>query len=318
MQIMEGFPRFSLPRISGLLFAFATLVMGVPTVASSAQTAGQPNIVVIMTDDQNVDSLPVMRNLMSYPEGSWVKFTNAFANDSVCCPARATVLTGQYSHTTGVVSNSGVGFKDNNTLPVWLDKAGYRTALVGKYLNGYPWNLGKGYIPPGWDSFSWNPGNADVISNLAVDFLNSAGRPFFLYLAYHEPHNPARPLGRYANANVYVPPDPPNFNEADVSDKPAWIRQLRPLSQATIDSWHAERVASQRDLLGVDDGILRIVDRLKAIGQLDNTMIIFLSDHGFSWGSHRYIKKHCFYEECSRMPLLVRFPGVGDNREEKG
>jgi N-acetylglucosamine-6-sulfatase len=283
----------------------------------SAQTV-RPNIVIIMTDDQNVDSLPVMRKLMSYPEGSWVNFTNAIANDSICCPARATVLTGQYAHVTGVTSNgNGHLLNDANTLPVWLDSAGYRTGLIGKYLNGYPWDKGTSYVPPGWDTFRTSGvGKSDVRTTIAIDFINAAPGPFFLYLAYSEPHAVTVPLPQYANAAVYVPPDPPNFNEADVSDKPVWVRSLPLISQATIDEWHAERINSQRSLLGVDDGIQRIVDALKANGQLENTMIIFLGDHGFSWGSHRYIKKECVYEECIRIPLFIRYPGLAGSREE--
>jgi N-acetylglucosamine-6-sulfatase len=304
-----------------LLAAMAVLLMGLLVVyewpAKSAQ-AIKPNIVIIMTDDQNVDSLPVMHNLMSYPEGSWVKFNNAFVNTSICCPARATVLTGQYAHTTGVTTNtSGDKLNDTNTLPVWLDQAGYYTGLIGKYLNDYPWNKGKGYVPPGWDYFkAMNTGDADKRTDLAINFINSSTSPFFLYLAYQDPHNRAKPLSRYAEAKVYVPPDPPNFNETDVSDKPRWIRNLSPLSQTTIETWRNERVASQRALLGVDDGIQRVVETLKAKGELDNTMIIFLSDHGFSWGAHRWIKKDCAYEECSRIPLFIRYPGLGGNWEE--
>jgi arylsulfatase A-like enzyme len=277
----------------------------------------KPNIVVIMTDDQNIDSLPVMRKLNSYPEGSWVKFNYAYVNDSICCPARATVLSGQYSHHTGVTGNNkGNLFNDTNTLPVWLDNVGYRTGLIGKYLNGYPWNKGTGYVPPGWDYFIIAAGNADGKTNLAVNFINTSTSPFFLYLAYHDPHHWAKPMTRYVNAAVYIPPYPPNFNEADISDKPAWIRKLRPLRQTTINTWRKERIASQRALLAVDDGIQQVVDALKTKGQLDNTMIIFLGDHGFSWGSHRHITKHCFYEECSRMPLFIRYPGLSSNREE--
>ena len=259
-----------------------------------------------------------MRKLMSYPEGSWINFTNALVNDSICCPARATLLTGQYSHTTGVVNNNnGNKLADKNTLPVWLDRAGFRTALIGKYLNGYPWHRGAGYVPPGWDYFkTTGSGNVDDKTKLAADFLNTATSPFFLYLAYSDPHRPAKPVARYARADAFIPADPPNFNEADVSDKPTWIRNLLPLDQTTIDAWHRERVASQRALLAVDDGIQQIVDTLKEKDQLDNTMIIFLSDHGFSWGSHRWIKKQCVYEECIRMPLLIRYPGSSSNREE--
>ena len=280
-----------------------------------------PNIVVIMTDDQDTDSMPAMRKLLSYPEGSWINFKNAFANDSICCPARSTVLSGQYSHTTGVTGNNqGAAFKDGNTLPVWLDNAGYRTGLIGKYLNGYPWTKGTGYVPPGWDYFKESKTisgkNTDTYSDLAVDFVNTSTTPFFLYLAYNAPHYPATVPTRYANTDVYVPPHSPNFNEADVSDKPKWVKKLPLLTSTNIQTWDKERVASQKEIMAIDDGVQRVVDTLKAKGQLDNTMIIFLADHGYSWGSHRYYHKHCEFEECSRMPLLIRYPGLTANRDE--
>lgn len=295
-----------------LAYQYRTKFIGV------ASQKAKGNIVLIMTDDQNVDSLPVMRNLMAFPGGSWVDFTNAFANNSICCPARASVLTGQYSHVTGVTDNENAqNLDDTNTLSVWLDNAGYQTGLIGKYLNNYPWDRGAGYVPPGWDSFQVTVGvGVKKTTEMALAFINNASSPFFLYLAYHAPHSPARPLHRYATADVYLPPDPPNFNEADVSDKPKWVRDLEPLSQSTIDAWHAERIASQRALLGIDDGVQQIIDALKANGQFDNTMIIFMSDHGFSWGSHRYIRKQCAYEECSKFPLLIRYPGLPSNRDE--
>ena len=306
-------------RLVVLLFLFAAI--SVLFACQSQSTPGpiaHPNIVLIMTDDQNVDSLPVMRKLMAFPEGAWINFTNAYANYSICCPARATVLTGQYARTTGVTGNDkGENLDDTNTLPVWLDNAGYQTGLIGKYLNGFPWDKGAEYVPPGWDSFKTGGlGGVNGFTKAAVDFINTSDGPFFLYLAYLAPHYWAKPLRAYANADVYIPADPPNFNEGDVSDKPTWVRELPLLSQSSIDKWHTERIASQRALLGVDDGIQQIVEALKANGQLDNTMIIFMSDHGFSWGSHRHLLKECAYEECSKFPLLVRFPDLTENREE--
>ncbi|MEZ4518216.1 MAG: sulfatase-like hydrolase/transferase [Chloroflexota bacterium] len=156
-------------------------------ITAQAQTAEKPNIVVIMTDDQDFDSLPVMRNLMGRPEGSWVNFTNAFVNHSVCCPSRATTLTGQYSHTHGAIGNPYCDqMDDTNTLPVWLDEAGYETALLGKYLNGYPWDQGDNYVPSGWDVFDGGNqiSNEDWLSDRAVDFIDDTSSPFFLYLAY--------------------------------------------------------------------------------------------------------------------------------------
>jgi arylsulfatase A-like enzyme len=278
------------------------------------------NIVVVMTDDQDYKSLPVMRKLMAYPEGSWVNFTGAYVNDSICGPTRATFLTGQYSHATGVIGNSyGHLLDDKNTLPVWLDKAGYRTGLVGKYLNHFRWDRGDAYVPPGWDSFFGRPeliGDADKHTDRAVAFIRSSTPPFFLHVPYPDPHHPAVPVARYANADVFVPPVSPSVKEQDVSDKPTWIRKLPLLTPRERDQWNKERVASQRTLLAIDDGVQRIVDILKATGQLDNTMIVFLADSGFSWGEHRKVKKHCANEECSRFPLLIRYPGLEGNREE--
>jgi len=143
-------------RILLLIAAFGAIGLILenrPTSLSAAVV--RPNILVILTDDQDVYSLPVMRKLMSFPEGSWVNFTNAFVNNSVCCPSRATLLTGQYAHKHGVLSNQhGEQLDDTNTLAVWLDQAGYRTGLVGKYLNQFPWDRGASYVPPGWDFFS--------------------------------------------------------------------------------------------------------------------------------------------------------------------
>lgn len=308
MKYLQGFLLLAIFVAIVLLFNYRPQ----PIAAQSTR----PNILVIMSDDQDVDSLPVMRYLMSYPEGSWVNFTNAFASNSICCPSRATFLTGQYSHTNGILSNHhGDLFNDDNSLAVWLQDAGYRTALIGKYLHSYP--LSKpGTKLPGWDSFQNVHGTVDKHTELAVDFITSDSDPFFVWLAYRAPHYPAQPPARYADADVYVPPDRPNFNEADNSDKSKKIRALRPLGGSAISTMRTERLAAQRELLAIDDGVQRLIELLKSSGQLDNTLIIFLSDHGYSWGAHRMIQKHCLYEECSKFPLLIRYPGLTGNREE--
>jgi arylsulfatase A-like enzyme len=281
----------------------------------------RPNIVVIMTDDQDVDSLPVMEYLMSYPYGSWVNFEYAFAGNSVCCPARATLLTGQYSHTHGVQNNNmGRKMQDSNTLPVWLDGAGYTTALIGKYLNGFPFPGYSRRNPPGWDLFEHIrvDGNADMYTAEAVDFLQTAREPFFLFLAYRAPHQPAKPLPRYKTVTPpFVPKDRlrPNFNEKDMDDKPPGGKR-KPIPAAVMARYEAERLASQRELMGIDDGVESIIATLQAQGQLDNTMIIFLGDNGFSWGAHRHYGKHCAYDECSRIPLLIRYPELSGNHVE--
>ncbi|MBP6786411.1 MAG: sulfatase-like hydrolase/transferase [Candidatus Promineofilum sp.] len=278
----------------------------------------RPNIVVIMSDDQDIDSLPVMRHLLSYIGGGWIRFTNAFANDAKCCPSRTTFLTGQYSHHHGVITNGkGHQLDDAYTLPVWLSSAGYHTGLIGKYLIGFPWTLPNSYKPPGWDVFQDNHNSVDDQTAQALAFLDEApaDSPFFLYLAYTAPHHEAIPPERYADVDVYMPPRRPNFNEADVSDKPLWVRREPPLSPMVIAQWDKERANGQRELLAIDDGVLAVMDKLTALGQLNNTIVIYLGDQGFSWGSHRWLYKNCPYVECSNYPLFIRVPG-GDNRLE--
>ncbi len=311
-----------LSHVMSLAATFVTLGVSLhaPPAQPEAPTPTRNNVVIIITDDQDVDSLPVMRKLMSYPEGSWVRFTDAMVNQGVCSPSRATLLTGQYAHHHGVIGNNdGLKLDDRNTLPVWLNNAGYQTGLVGKYMNNFPWRLGWRYVPPGWDYFHVfreTKRDNDLYTDEAVRFINNANGPFFLYLSYKAPHQTANPPKRYDNADAYVPPLRPNVNEADMRDKPREIRRLPILQPAILRFWANERLQGQRELMAVDDGIQRVVDAIKARGALNNTMIIFTSDNGFSWGSHRIVGKLCPYEECSNVPLLIRFPGVAGNRVE--
>lgn len=301
--------------------AFGALVLSIAVGrgARAAEVNGPLNFVVIMSDDQDMDSLPVMRHLLSYIGGGWVNFTNAFANDAKCCPSRATFLTGQYSHNHGVTANGrGKYLDDLATLPVWLDDAGYHTGLIGKYLIGFPWENPASYQPPGWDVFISNHKPVDDQTAVALKFLDDApaDSPFFLYLAYTAPHHIAKPPARYKDLDVYIPPRRPNFNEADVSDKPLFVRRMPLLTEAELAEWDAERANSQRELMAVDDGVQAIMQKLQETGELDNTVVIYLADQGFSWGAHRWLYKNCPYRECSNFPLFIRMPGGGPNRVE--
>ncbi|HEU5317588.1 MAG TPA: sulfatase-like hydrolase/transferase [Chloroflexota bacterium] len=310
----------AMPRITRAALLESVLALAAASVrrpAPAQALSAKPNIVLFITDDQDVASLPAMGRLSGYEEGSWIRLDNAFANHSLCCPSRVTLLTGLHSHVHGIVRNDLADtFDDSNTLAVWLKNGGYRTGLIGKYLNGFPWQRGKTYVPPGWDYFT-TYGNPDLVTKLASDFVAQSTGPFFLYVSYNGPHQPAQPLTRYQTSDVYVPPDSPNFNEADVSDKPGEVRNLPLLDQPTIDAWHAERIASQRELLGIDESMQNVIGALKAKGVLDNTIIFFTADHGFSWGSHRLIGKICPYEECSRVPFFVRYPGQAGSRVDR-
>lgn len=290
-------------------------VAGTAAAAFQAPSISKHNIIVIMTDDQAASSMPVMRKLMARPHGSWVTFNNAVCNDPICAPSRATFFSGQHSHKHGVIKNGWDNRLDETrTVPVWLKGAGYRTALYGKYQNGWA-KKKKRPTPPGWDIFVPSGGLADGLVEPATDFIRHTAEPFFLCVTPVDPHFWAKPPARYKGVDVYVPPQPPNLWEADVSDKPSYVQKAQN-KKGKINRYRKELVQAQRALLAVDDLVQEIIDTLEQSGKLENTVIVFLSDHGFLFGEHNLIKKHWPYEEAIRIPLMIRFPGVAGNRDE--
>lgn len=319
--------------------ALAVLIVGAATVVgggslSQAARDSRPNIVLIMTDDQfrrttGPASMPYVGS-----RDDWARFTNAMVNTALCCPSRATALTGLTSNHNKIESNSETElFKDFPTVADWLSDHGYTTAFAGKYLNQFPWKEERTYIPSGWswwagftgqqtyNNFTLNENGTlvdyhgrannsiDVITDRAVEFLSQAStdRPFFTFVSYNGPHSPAIPPERYEDAEVNPIPEGEAFMEKDVSDKPRWIRNSHLPSLKKVET---KRLQHQRVLLAVDDGVERIFDTLEERGVLDDTLVIYTTDHGVSIGEHRYVKKTCGYEICSNVPLLVRGPGV--------
>jgi N-acetylglucosamine-6-sulfatase len=324
-----------------------------PIDRSFASVAGQPDIVLVVTDDQRWDTLWAMPRVQELLASRGITFTNAFNTNPFCCPARASILKGAYSHGTRVYQNSGTfgpfpGFNDSSSIATWLDAAGYRTALIGKYFNGYTSSRAS-YIPPGWDrwvAFAMNNSggggftnydlsvdgtlvhrgsattdySTDVLGEYADEFVRSTptDTPLFLMFTPYAPHQPAAVAARHAKAFPGLAPyRPPSYDEADVSDKPAFIRKLAPLSASTKSRLDTLRVRQLRSLLAVDDAVARIVSALDAGGRLDNTMIVFASDNGFLLGEHRWDQKRVVYEESIRMPLVVRYdPLIGSPRSD--
>ncbi len=316
-----------------------------------AASGNRPNILFILTDDLDVAEIAFMPKLQSLMVQQGTLFNNFFVNVSLCCPSRSTTLRGQYSQNTKIYGNAPPdggykAFHDNgneaSTIAVWLKDAGYRTMLAGKYLNGYPDGVDKTSIPPGWTEwYSAVKGNAysefnytlnengklvdykakpedygtDVYARKTIDFIQRSakgGKPFFAYVATYAPHSPSTPAPRHANLFPDAKaPRTPDFNEADVSDKPAYIRNRPLLSDKqikVIDEAYRKRLQS---LQAVDEMIGNLIDTLKATGQLDNTYIFFSSDNGFHLGNHRLdMGKVAPYEVDIHVPLVVRGPGV--------
>ncbi|MGH6918952.1 MAG: sulfatase family protein, partial [Geminicoccaceae bacterium] len=223
-------------------------------------------------------------------------------------------------------------------MATWLRAAGYHTAMIGKYLNRYvPERDG---VPPGWDEW-YVGGNAHVSYNYMLnengrtvaygdepeDYLNdvltgkavrairnarAAGQPFFVYVLPFTPHSPSvaapRHEGMFADAAL---PRTPAFDEADVSDKPAFIQGIPPLDREQIGRLEAEYRRRLASLQAVDDMVESIVTELEAAEVLENTYVIYSSDNGFHLGEHRLPAGKDFpYEEDIRVPAVVRGPGV--------
>ena len=327
---------------------FAILLALIPPlggVRAADPSNNHPSIVVILTDDQRWDQLWSMPHVQQSLVERGVTFKNAFVVNSLCCPSRASILTGGYSHTTGVYSNNPPhgGFDsfrpdEHSTVATWLQKAGYTTALVGKYLNHYGAAGRAGYIPPGWsrwialaidtvkyydyplnvdgtiEHFHHRPQDysTDVLTNRAVNVIHKTKGPLFLYYATSAPHGPAHPdprdVNRFPNLKPYRPP---NYNEQDVSDKPAWVRSLPLMSSAREAAIDAFRRRQLQSLVEVDRSVGRIVQALADTHRLRNTMIVFTSDNGIAEGEHRWAGKKDAYEESIRVPMVIRYDPMG-------
>jgi arylsulfatase A-like enzyme len=304
----------------------------------AAATPARPDIVLILTDDQRFDTLFAMHRVRHRLIEHGVKFARGLVPNAKCCPSRASILTGGHSHSTGVYNNTPPhggfeSFDDSSTIATWLNRAGYTTGFVGRYLNGY-----EGlYVPPGWDrwvafsgrdypyNMTWNyrlnvdgrwrshgdtPADyaTDVLATEAEAFVRRTEGRFFLLFAPYAPHPPAAPAPRHADRFAGIAPwRPPSYDEPDVSDKPSWVRSLPRLSAERREYADALRRRQLASLLAVDQAVGRIVDALRQTGRLGTTLIAFTSDNGYLWGEHRWIDKVVAYEEAIRVPYVVRY-----------
>jgi N-acetylglucosamine-6-sulfatase len=325
--------------------------------AGARPASHRPNIVFVLTDDLDWNLVRYMPHVQQL-QAQGTTFTNYIVTDSLCCPSRASTFTGSYPHNTGIFTNGGAdgGFavfhsrgEELDTYATRLRSHGYRTALMGKYLNGYtPQRRVDGrplYIPPGWSEWDVG-GNAypefdynlnengrlihlgsgprayltDVLARRGSAFVDraaAAGKPFFLEIATFAPHLPYTPAPRdAADFPGLQAPRTPAFNEADVSDKAPWLRDHPLLSAAQIsqiDTAYRERAQAVE---AVDDLIARLEARLQRDGVAGNTYIFFSSDNGYHLGDHRLLPgKLTAFETDTRVPLVVTGPRVGAGRD---
>jgi N-acetylglucosamine-6-sulfatase len=313
-----------------------------------ATAADRPNIVFILTDDEDLKAHAYLSKTKSLIEDQGTVLDNYFVSYSFCCPSRATTLRGQYPHNHRIVGNDlptggAVKFRtmglDQSTVGTWLKDAGYRTALIGKYLNQYDPEADG--VPPGWTEW-YVPGSHDyayfdywlnengrpvrygkqaqdymddVLARHATGFIRRSAntdQPFFLYLAPYAPHSPATGAPRHAGMFAKEPfRHGPAYDEADVSDKPSVVRNLPRLLAWQIEANERHYRERLRALQAVDDMVEGVVRTLEETGELDNTYIVYTSDNGFHLGEHRmFIGKTTAYEEDIHVPFAIRGPGV--------
>jgi N-acetylglucosamine-6-sulfatase len=307
------------------------------------------NVVVVLSDDQRLDGTSVMRNVRRLLVRHGVTFANYHVTTSECGPSRASILTGEYAHHTGVTDNFGLhsfpAFDASSTLATWLHGAGYDTALVGKYINDYTM-YGDHKVAPGWDDwqvmdsvpmeryygyaiddngrreeFGYAPGDysTTVLTNKAIHFIRRARKPFFLYFAPVTPHLPAIPAPQDRKKLENIGPlHGPSIDEANIGDKPwaFWHRGLLKAAALVYDGNVRRR--QLQSSLALDRSVGRIVRELKRRHVLDRTVILYTSDNGFLWGEHRLGGKLWPYEESTHVPLIVRTPWTtlaGVNRD---
>lgn len=298
-----------------------------------AKKMKQPNIIFVETDDQSLSTvLPeAMPNLFNKLMPRGTTFSDFVVTTPLCCPSRAAVLTGEYGHNNGVLRNVYNDLKQKrNVLPAWLQRAGYNTAHVGKFLNSYEQGeLGPAAVAPGWDLwftelekrryYNWKASkngkvrhygtdDSDHVTKVTTGFatrwtkrLVKKKDPFYMQVDYYAPHTSTGRDTRCASAPVPEPQDegrfagyplpmPPSYNEADVSDKP-YTAQNRPPLNADDEAAITRRFrCTLESVYGIDRGIGKMIKELKRKRELNDTVFIFSSDNGFFYGEHRIAK----------------------------
>lgn len=298
------------------------------------------SLVVLLLDDMRFDQLDVLTTTNARLAEHAVVFDRAYVTIPMCCPERASFLSGGFlPQHTGVLTNEAprggaTMFDDADTLATRLQSEGYATAMFGKYLNEYS-ALGP-YVPPGWtqyvavdeggpyDEYTATSGSSTPEApGIGVDTDETAyvtywqgtlseafvgahpADPLFLYVSFRAPHEPHEPASEDKGAFAGFSYRGGAFNEPDVSDKPGWVQETPQLTEAEIAGLDQSNAGRLETLLSVDRVIASLVDRLEAEGRLDQTVIVITSDNGQQWGEHRLLNKGVAYEDSVHVPLVV-------------
>jgi arylsulfatase A-like enzyme len=299
-----------------------------PSLSVGSRAATQPNFLIVVTDDQSLDSEMAIPDVISWMTR---EFTQAYATTPQCCPSRASILSGRYSHNHGVLINRGARqFDLDKTMVHDLQAAGYRTGMAGKYFNRW-----DGRRPADFDTWSisqedvayrhakFNQKRNTVVARYGPNHVFTFGRqtlrrwekadadPWLLMLNPSTPHPPFEPEKRFARRrfpSVVIPA------ETDRSDKHPYVSR----SHVIPKKGHNLRRQQLRSLLTVNREFNRLMRYLDSSGELANTYVVFISDNGVLQGQHGLERKAHAYLPAVHVPMYLREPTggplVADNR----
>lgn len=320
-------------------------------VAEPTTTSTHPNIVYIMADDHAAHAISAYGSKINKTPNidrigrEGMILDNCFATNALCAPSRATILTSKYGHLNGVVQHGGNAPFDGSqlTYPKLLQKAGYETAIIGKWhLKSDPtgfdyWNIFKGqgaYHNPTMienGKRERHKGYAtDLVTDFSINFLENRdkSKPFLLVTQHKAPHRNWQPDAEHQGMyeDVQIPQPPTLFDDYTSRASTAKRANMRimgdlrlsdvkstpptGLSKAELTNWYYQHFIKEylRCVASVDDNVGRLMDYLEKEGLLENTIVVYTSDQGFFLGDHGWYDKRFMYEESIRMPFLVRYP----------
>jgi N-acetylglucosamine-6-sulfatase len=335
--------------LAAALIMLAPATRSQPADAALRQAAAARNVIFILSDDHRYDFMGFHPNsprwlktpALDRMAASGAHLENTFVTTALCSPSRASILTGRYAHRHGVVDNTSPIPRGTVFFPQYLQKAGYRTAYVGKWHMGEDAESDKpraGFDH--WISFQGqgvysNPVlningerrqvrgyTTDILTDSALSWLESQRNqpaPFFLYLSHKAVHAEFEPSPRHQSrfARETIPyPESMADTANNYREKPRWVEEQR-------NSWHGvdymfhgqfdfdtfyRRYAET--LLALDESVGRVLDFLDRSGLARNTLVIYMGDNGFLLGEHGLIDKRNAYEESMRVPMLAYAPGM--------